>query len=124
MTTVIFQQIVLKTDQVKKSFAIILGEMYPVGLCLHILPDVFWHDDSRLLVGPSRLVFGDVRFLFERNQAGWISQQKVVKSACLLTFMGIPIMKTITASTAFYGPHFRHPLQFFGTLKNCLVRTK
>ena len=31
---------------------IIIGEMYPVRLCLHILPDVLLHDDSRLLVGP------------------------------------------------------------------------
>ena len=42
--TVMFQQIVLKTDQVKKSFATVPGEMYPVRLCLHILPDAFLHD--------------------------------------------------------------------------------
>ena len=34
---------VWKTDQVKMIICSILGEMYPVGLCLHILPDVLWH---------------------------------------------------------------------------------
>ena len=32
-----------ETDQVKFLFATALGEMYPVRLCLHILPDVLWH---------------------------------------------------------------------------------
>ena len=32
---------------------------------------------SRLLVGPQSVVLGSVRFLFERHQAGWISQQSV-----------------------------------------------
>ena len=78
--------------------------MYPVRLCLHILPDVLWHDGSRLLAGPWILVFGSVRFLFERYQASWISQQKVVESASLLKFRGFPIMRTITATTAFKMP--------------------
>ena len=33
-------------------FAIALGEMYPVGLCLHILPDVLLHGYSRFLAEP------------------------------------------------------------------------
>ena len=41
-----------ETDQVKSLFAIHLGEMYPVGLCLHILPGASLHVYSRLLVGP------------------------------------------------------------------------
>ena len=49
-------------------------------------------------------VFGSVRFLFERYQASWISQQKVVESASLLKFRGFPIMRTITATTAFKMP--------------------
>ena len=49
-------------------------------------------------------MFGSVRFLFERYQASWISQQKVVESAGSLNFMGIPIMRTITATTAFKMP--------------------
>lgn len=43
MKTVIFQQIRMETDQVKMIFATALGEMYPVRLCLHILPGVLWH---------------------------------------------------------------------------------
>ena len=49
-------------------------------------------------------MFGSVRFLFERYQASWISQQKVVESASLLKFRGFPIMRTITATTAFKMP--------------------
>ena len=49
-------------------------------------------------------MFGSVRFLFERYQASWISQQKVVESACLLKFRGFPIMRTITATAAFKMP--------------------
>jgi hypothetical protein len=49
-------------------------------------------------------VFGSIRFLFERYQAGWISQQKVVEPAGLLNFMEIPIMRMITATTAFKMP--------------------
>ena len=35
-----------ETDQVKILFATALGEMYPVRLCLHILPDVLLHGGS------------------------------------------------------------------------------
>ena len=77
-----------ETDQVMNVFALIVGEMYPVGLCLHILPDVSLCDKSRFLVGPRSVMLGSVRFLFERYQAGWISQQKVVESASSLNFYG------------------------------------
>ena len=77
-----------ETDQVMNVFALIVGEMYPVGLCLHILPDVSLCDKSRFLVGPRSVMLGSVRFLFERYQAGWISQQKVVESAGSLNFRG------------------------------------
>ena len=77
--------------------------MYPVGLCLHILPDVLWYDVACSWSG-LRSVLGSVRFLFERYLAGWISQQKVVESAGALNFMGIPIMRMITATTAFKMP--------------------
>ena len=43
---------------------IIIGEMYPVGLCLHILPDVPLHDDSGLLVGPPSNVWERSVFFF------------------------------------------------------------
>ena len=49
-------------------------------------------------------MLGSVRFLFERYQASWILQQKVVESASLLKFRGFPIMRTITATTAFKMP--------------------
>ena len=45
-----------------------------------------------------------IRFLFERYQAGWILQQKVVESASLLILWGFPIMRTITATTVFKMP--------------------
>ena len=61
-TTVIFQQMSGKPTKLKRQFAIVLGEVYPVRLCLHILPDVLWHDDSRLLVGPSRQCLGAFGF--------------------------------------------------------------
>ena len=84
--------------------------MYPEGLCLHILPDVSLCDKSRFLVGPRSVMLGSVRFLFERYQAGWISQQKVVESAGSLNLWGFPIMRMITATTALemllYGIRF------------------
>ena len=38
--------------QIDCLFAITVGEMYPVGLCLHILPGVLWHGYSRFLAEP------------------------------------------------------------------------
>ena len=52
LTTVIFQQMLGNRPSKVYLPTIILGEMYPVGLCLHILPDVPVYDDSGLLVGP------------------------------------------------------------------------
>ena len=98
-------------------FALIVGEMYPVGLCLHILPDVLWYDVAGSWSG-LRSVLGSVRFLFERYQASWISQQKVVESASLLNLWGFSIMRTKLATTAFKMPltasvlccpHYRDP---------------
>ena len=40
----------------------------------------------QVLGGTFETVFGSVRFLFERYQASWISQQKVVESAGLLDY--------------------------------------
>ena len=54
--------------------------MYPVGLCPHNLSDVLLHRYSRLLVGPSRLVLGSVRFFVLNailSHTRWISQQFV-----------------------------------------------
>ena len=67
---------VSETDQVMNVFALIAGEMYPVGLCLHILPDVSLCDKSRFLVGPRSVMLGSIRFLFERTkQAGFRSRK-------------------------------------------------
>ena len=76
-----------KTDQVKNMFALMLGEMYPVRLCLHILPDAP-ASLKQVLGGTLYGVFGSIRlFYFERYQAGWISQQKVVESAGSFCFI-------------------------------------
>ena len=37
---------VSETDQVETIFASNVPEMYPVGLCLHILPGAFLHFDA------------------------------------------------------------------------------
>ena len=58
----------------------------------------------QVLGGTCETMFGSIRFLFEHYQAGWISQQKVVEPAGLLNFMGVPIMRMITATTAFKMP--------------------
>ena len=52
LTTVIFQQIAHKPTKFKKVFAAYAVEVYPVRLCLHILPDASMHVCSRFLVGP------------------------------------------------------------------------
>ena len=52
LTTVIFQQIAHKPTKFKKEFAAYIGEMYPVGLCLHILSDASLHVCKWFLVGP------------------------------------------------------------------------
>ena len=54
-----------ETDQVKAYLpTIIIGEMYPVRLCTHILPDVLWHDDSGSWSG-LRAVLESVRLFNE-----------------------------------------------------------
>ena len=103
MTTVIFQQIHSETDQVELLFA--LNKVKCIRWdCVYTSCRTFPAFQRRLLVGPQSVVLGSVRFLFERYQASWISQQKVVESASLLKFRGFPIMRTITASTAFKMP--------------------
>ena len=63
-------------------------------------------------------VFGSVRFLFERYQAGWISQQKVVESAGEALFYGDSDHE-ITAATAFKMP--LHGISFLLSLKNTVL---
>ena len=48
--------------------------MYPVGLCLRILPDVLRHDYCRFLAEPSRLCLGAFGFYLNvTKQAGFRS---------------------------------------------------
>ena len=48
--------------------------MYPVGLCLHILPDVLWRDYCGFLAEPSRLCLGAFGFYLNvTKQAGFRS---------------------------------------------------
>ena len=88
LTTVIFQQIAHKPTKFKKEFAAYIGEMYPVRLCLHVLPDASLHVCRWFLVGPVSECLGAFGFYFERYQASWISQQKVVESAGEALFYG------------------------------------
>jgi len=44
-----------KSAKLKKSFAAASGEMYPVRLCLHILPDAFLCGSSRFLAEPRNM---------------------------------------------------------------------
>lgn len=64
LQSVYFSKCVYKPAKLKVSFASILGEMYPVRLCPHILPGASWHDRSRFLAGPIDTVFGSVRHFF------------------------------------------------------------
>ena len=65
----------LRNRPSKECFALIVGGMYPVRLCLHILPDVSLCDKSRFLVGPRSVILGDVRFLLNvAKRAGFCSE--------------------------------------------------
>ena len=76
------------------------------------LAERFFVYSWQVLGGTFETMFGSIRFLFERYQAGWISQQKVVEPAGLLNFMEIPIMRMITAATSvFRWPYSQNPWQ-------------
>ena len=49
--------------------------MYPVGLCLQILPDVLMYCCGRFLVGPQSVVLENVRAFYEFSQARWVPQR-------------------------------------------------
>ena len=63
LKTVIFQQIAHKPTKFKEEFAAYVGEMYPVRLCLHVLPDASLHVCRRFLVGPVSECLGAFGFL-------------------------------------------------------------
>ena len=79
----------METDQVKMIFATTLGEMYPVGLCLHILQDVLWHVVAGSWSGLHAYAW-ERSVLYECFQACWISQQKVEESAGSLNLHEVP----------------------------------
>jgi len=63
-----------KSAKFKKAFAVIVGEMYPVGLCLHILPDVLWYDYCGFLAEPSRQCLGAFGFFTPQGVLDFATQ--------------------------------------------------
>ena len=118
LTTVIFQQMLRNRPNWRIAFASYDRWNVPVGLCLHILSGAFLYHRKWVLGRTSEHVLGSVRFLFERYQASWISQQKVVESASLLKFRGFPIMRTIIAFTAAKSSNGLSRI-FFNFFKKC-----
>ena len=99
-TTVIFQQMLGNRPSKAYLPPIIIDEMYPVRLCLHILPDVLWHDDSRLLVGPPSSAWE--RSVFTRMFSSMLDfAAKVVGSATCPKLMEFP-----TIRPEFFSHHF------------------
>ena len=70
-----------KTDQVKSTFAMKSNEIWPVGLCLHILPGAFNCFTWQVLGRTFGTALGSVRSFFECFLACWISPRKIGKSA-------------------------------------------
>ena len=60
-------------------------------LCLHILPDVLWHDRSRFLVGPRSVVLAGVRFFYAPILQAQLERKprKGEAPAFLLPFSGL-----------------------------------
>ena len=105
LKTVIFQQIRMETDQVKMIFATTLDEMYPVGLCLHILPDVLLHVVAGSWSGLHAYAWERSVF-YECFQACWISQQKVEESAGSLNLQRYRLMRATVIKTAVKMPFY------------------
>ena len=76
LTTVIFQQIAHKPTKFNKEFAAYIGEMYPVRLCLHVLPDASLHVCRWFLAGPVSACLGAFGFCLNvTKQAGFRSRK-------------------------------------------------
>ena len=73
LKAVIFSANRSQTDQVKTNLLHITDEVYPVGLCPHILPDASLRICSGFLVGPVSERLGASGFLIEflKNVQGW-----------------------------------------------------
>ena len=119
LTTVIFQQIAHKPTKFKKEFAAYIGEMYPVRLCLHVLPDASLHVCRWFLVGPVSECLGAFGFYLNVTKQAGFRSRKLWNRQAKLYFMGIPIMRTITATTAFKMP--LHGISFLLSLKNTVL---
>jgi hypothetical protein len=65
------------------------------------------------------IVLGSVRFLFERTKQAGFHSRKLWNRQAKLYFMGIPLMRTITATTAFKMP--LHGISFLLSLKNTVL---
>ena len=84
---------VSETDQVEFMFASKLDGMYPVGLCLRILPGAFTYFDAGSWSGLWHML-GSVRFFFLwASQACWISPRMQKRQDPGLIFNQIPFAK-------------------------------
>ena len=75
--------------------------MYPVGMCLHILPDVLLHDYCRFLAEPSRQCLGAFGFYLNVSKLAGFRNRKVVKTVSLLKFIRDWIMIMATEKSLF-----------------------
>ena len=75
--------------------------MYPVGLCLHILPDVLWRDYCGFLAEPSRQCLGAFGFYLNVSKLAGFRNRKVVKTVSLLKFIRDWIMIMATEKSLF-----------------------
>ena len=94
-----------ETNQVKQTFAVSQVQCIRWGACLHVLPDVLGQSSGACLESS----------FFGTLPAGWISQQTLWDQQAKLYFMGIPSMRTITATAA-----FKMPLPGIGLLLSAL----
>ena len=86
--------------------------MYPVGLCLHILPDVFVHDYCRFLAGPSRQCLETFGFsLNASKQAGFCSKKLWNRQACFRSLSNL-VFRTIIAISLLKLHTFFHVYAF------------
>ena len=108
-----------QTDQVKKRICCIHRWNVSGAIVSTRLAGRFFACMQMVLGRTCERVFGSVRFLFERYQAGWFHSRKLWNRQAKLYFMGIPIMRTKLATTAFKMP--LHGISFLLSLKNTVL---
>ena len=96
--------------------------MYPVGLCLHILPDVLLHDYCRFLAEPSRQCLGAFGFYLNVSKLAGFRNRKVVKTVSLLKFIRDWIMIMATEKSLF--EMLNKPAKVFGKGLEVICRYK